>query len=118
MRSTPASAAASAVDARIVSTEVRIPSACSAAMTGRTRSASTSAGTRVAPGRVDSAPTSIMSAPSRTSSCAWAIASSAASQRPPSENESSVTLTMPITVVRPGAVRSATLTMASSLSGS
>ena len=54
----------------------------------------------------------MMSAPSRTSSWACAIASSAASQRPPSEKESSVTLTMPMTVVRPGAVSSATLTIA------
>ena len=65
--STPASAAAKAVAARIVSTEVRIPSACRCSMTGRTRSASTSAGTRTAPGRVDSAPTSMMSAPRATS---------------------------------------------------
>src|SRR5258708_6263827 len=52
-------------------------------------------------GRVDSAPISIMSAPSATMRRACAIAASGSRKRPPSENESGVTLRTPITIGRP-----------------
>ena len=61
------------------------------------------ASTRCAPGRVDSPPTSTMSAP-----CVGQLAGRArprrpgSSHRPPSENESGVTLTTPMTRQRPG----------------
>ena len=106
--STPAAAAARATEARIVSTEVRMPSSLSVLMTGTTRRFSTSASTRTAPGRVDSPPTSIMSAPCATSSRAWLMAASTSNHLPPSEKESSVTLTMPITSVRLAMLRSDT----------
>ena len=60
----PASTAASAVSARMVSMLTLTPAATSARTTGRTRACSSSTGTRSAPGRVDSPPTSTMSAPS------------------------------------------------------
>ena len=47
-------------------------------------------------GRVDSPPTSTMSAPSRTSMRACSTARSKANHSPPSENESGVTLRMPM----------------------
>src|SRR3989454_9762434 len=71
----------------------------SAFRTGSTRRHSSSAETGSAPGRVDSPPTSRISAPSsaRWTACATALAGSA--NRPPSEKESGVTLTMPLTAV-------------------
>ncbi len=60
---------------------------------------SASASTGCAPGRVDSAPISRMSAPAASRRRARASAS-AASAQPSPENESGVTLTMPITYVR------------------
>src|SRR5204863_368624 len=48
-------------------------------------------------GRVDSPPTSRIAAPSAARSLPWAIAAPGSSQRPPSEKESGVTLTMPMT---------------------
>ena len=69
----------------------------SARTTGTTRSSSAWVSTRGAPGRVDSPPTSMMSAPAWISARPRAIASSAATYLPPSENESGVTLTTPIT---------------------
>ena len=59
--------------------------------------------TRAAPGRVDSPPTSTRSAPSASSARPCATAASASSQRPPSEKESGVTLTTPITSGRSSA---------------
>src|SRR5690606_264839 len=72
-------------------------SRASRSTSGRTRRSSSAASTSAAPGRVDSPPTSRMSAPCSSSVIAWAKAASASSWAPPSENESGVTLTMPIT---------------------
>ena len=108
----PASMAASAVAAWMVSTETMAlpeapapsalpaPSARSARTTGRTREISVSMSTLWAPGRVDSPPTSMMSAPWAMSSRAWATAASGSAQRPPSEKESGVTLRTPMRSVR------------------
>ena len=57
-------------------------------------------GTGCAPGRVDSPPTSRRSAPSATSARPCSTAAPASSHRPPSENESGVTLTTPMTAGR------------------
>src|SRR5262249_47435569 len=53
--------------------------------------------TGVAPGRVDSPPMSTIAQPCAAMLLACATAASAARKRPPSENESCVTLRMPIT---------------------
>src|SRR5437868_6026547 len=74
--------------------------------TGTTRRSSSSAGTGAAPGRVDSPPTSRTSAPCSASSIPCATAASGSRKRPPSENESGVTLTIPMTAVRPPHTRS------------
>ena len=55
-----------------------------------------SAGTGSAPGRVDSPPTSMMSAPSATSRRPCAMAGRRRRTAPPSEKESGVTLTTPM----------------------
>ena len=60
----PASSAAAATAARVVSMLIGTPAAASSRMTGTTRAISVSASTRPAPGRVDSPPTSMRSAPS------------------------------------------------------
>ena len=52
---------------------------------------------RSAPGRVDSPPTSTRSAPSAASARPCATAAAGSNQSPPSENESGVTLTTPMT---------------------
>jgi hypothetical protein len=65
--------------------------------TGMTRRSSSSSGTGSAPGRVDSPPMSRMPAPSAANRSPCSIARPGSSQRPPSENESGVTLTIPIT---------------------
>src|SRR5215207_10530147 len=93
----PAATAASATAALRVSIDTATPSAASASTTGTTRRSSSSTGTGSARGRVDSPPTSIQSAPSSTDArpCAMAIAWSR--NWPPSENESGVTLTTPMT---------------------
>jgi hypothetical protein len=59
----PASRAADATAALVVSTDSVIPPDASARITGRTRERSVSASTLNAPGLVDSPPTSMMSAP-------------------------------------------------------
>jgi len=71
-----------------------------AATTGCVRAISCSTATGSAPGRVDSPPMSISSAPSamRWRACASAAANSTC--RPPSENESGVTFNIPITRAR------------------
>ena len=74
------------------------PSAASASMTGRIRACSSAAATGVAPGRVDSPPTSMISAPSATIRRAWSSACSGSANSPPSEKLSGVTLTMPIRI--------------------
>ena len=98
----PASTTALATEARIVSTETATPSATKALTTGRTRRNSSCSGVRSVPGRVDSPPTSMMSAPSTTRSRAWRMATSGSAHMPPSENELGVTLTTPMTRVRAG----------------
>src|ERR671914_550554 len=98
----PAVIAAAATSARMVSTLTHTPSAASASMTGIPRRRSSGSETRCAPGRVDSPPTSTMSAPAATSSRPCRIAASVSNQTPPSEKESGVTLTTPMTRQRPG----------------
>ncbi|MCW0466050.1 hypothetical protein NB705_003123 [Xanthomonas sacchari] len=71
--------------------------AASRSITGITRRSSSSTGTGVAPGRVDSPPMSSTSAPSPARRRPCATAASTLAWAPPSENESGVTLTMPIT---------------------
>ena len=78
------------------------PSATSCRMTGTTRRSSSSTGTRAAPGRVDSPPTSTMSAPSATNCEAVRDGRRASRNSPPSEKLSGVTLSTPKTRVRPG----------------
>src|SRR5882672_1425916 len=65
--------------------------------TGRIRRSSSSSETGSAPGRLDSPPISMMSAPSCASARACAIANFGSKKRPPSEKESGVTFTTPIT---------------------
>ncbi len=97
----PAASAASATAALRVSTLIgTVVSAARRATTGSTRSRSSASGTGVAPGRVDSPPTSSRSAPAATSASPCETAASGSRNRPPSENESGVTLTMPITAAR------------------
>src|SRR4051812_36293934 len=94
--SAPASSAVSATATFDVSIEIGFPSDPRPASTGATRASSSSAVTARAPGRVDSPPTSSRSVPSSISCRACAIARSGSRNKPPSENESGVTLTMPI----------------------
>src|SRR6478672_6091820 len=96
----PASTAARATEARIVSMDTTAPSAASAVTTGTTRRSSSSTDGRSAPGLVDSPPTSTMSAPAATTSRPCAMAASGSNHCPPSEKESGVTLTTPMTRVR------------------
>ena len=99
--SAPASIAFAATSAWRVSTERGTEvTAARRVRTGAILAHSASGETAEAPGRVDSPPTSIRSAPSRTSCSAWATAASGSRNRPPSENESGVTFTTPITRVR------------------
>ena len=65
--------------------------------TGNTRASSASSGTAGLPGRVDSPPMSRMSAPSSSSCSQWRSAAAVEAWAPPSEKESGVTFTMPIT---------------------
>ncbi len=95
--SAPASSAADAISARMVSMLTTAPAATRPRTTGSTRPDSSSALTRCAPGRVDSPPTSTMSAPSCTSDMPWVMAASGSRNAPPSEKESGVTLTTPMT---------------------
>jgi hypothetical protein len=72
----PAASAASATRERVVSMVTVRPAADSSRITGSTRRSSSAAATRLAPGRVDSPPTSMMSAPERASArpCWMALA--------------------------------------------
>src|SRR6516164_5809426 len=101
-RRAPASSAAWATSARIVSTLTGTFSWASPAITGITRRSSSAAGIRCAPGRVDSPPTSTMSAPCAASCRPRVIAASVPNHSPPSEKESGVTFTTPMTRQRPG----------------
>src|SRR5262245_15247785 len=101
MISAPASSAARAATFFVVSTEIGIRSRPrNAPITGITRSISSSALTGFDPGLVDSPPTSRMSAPSASISRARETAFSRSAYFPPSENESGVTLSTPITRTR------------------
>ena len=93
----PASSAAAATAAFDVSIDSRAPAPASPSSTGTTRRSSSASLTGSAPGRVDSPPMSRIAAPCATSARPWAIAASGSSHSPPSENESGVTLTTPMT---------------------
>ena len=104
----PASSASRAIEAFVVSIETATSMLeISAASTGARRARSSAASTGAKPGRVDSAPTSMMPAPPAKWRRASAIAASGARNRPPSENESGVTLTMPIRIGTPRGASSA-----------
>ena len=98
-RLAPTASAAAATFAFDVSIEICavVPADASASITGTTRCSSSCSETGSAPGRVDSPPMSRISAPSPASSRPCAIAASACRNAPPSENESGVTFTIPIT---------------------
>src|SRR5947207_5781658 len=96
----PTANASAATLARVVSMLTGSPAAASSRTTGRTRAISVGASIRSAPGRVDSPPTSTMSAPSARMATPCATAASRSAYRPPSENESGVTLRTPITTGR------------------
>src|SRR5579885_60903 len=94
----PASRAARATAGFMVSIEIgTLTWEASSSITGRTRRSSSASGTGSAPGRVDSPPTSRISAPRAASSSAWRTAAAASRNFPPSEKESGVTLTIPMT---------------------
>src|ERR1700722_17283423 len=99
----PACTAASATTSLVVSIDT-LTWPASASITGITRRSSSAVETGSAPGRVDSPPTSTMSAPSSTISCALMIARSLSNHLPPSENASGGTLMIPITNGRPSRV--------------
>ncbi len=99
----PASTAARATTGFCVSMERGIlvwPT--SSLMTGITLSNSTDSSTFSAPGREDSPPISRISAPSAARRNACSTARSTDANFPPSENESGVTFTTPITIVGRG----------------
>ena len=83
--------------ADIVSMETVSPARTSSVTTGPIRRSSSASSMRCAPGRVDSPPTSTMSAPCAASSRPCPMAASAPYHWPPSENESGVTFTTPMT---------------------
>src|SRR5258707_579622 len=99
---TPKSTARFAVPGFKVSTEIAKPSRRSS--TGRRRSHSSASAIRADPGRVDSAPTSIICAPSSAISRARTAAASGFRNRPPSEKESGVTFRMPMSWEKPQGV--------------
>lgn len=92
----PRRAQSSATSAWRVSTETTAPSATRPRTTGTMRSASSFGETGLCPGRVDSPPTSMMSAPSSSIWRPRATAASGSRFLPPSENESGVTLRIPM----------------------
>ena len=96
----PTASAACATSILRASIDTAAPAPASASITGKTRRFSASASTCAAPGRVDSPPTSTMSAPSSSIRRPRAIAFFGSRKSPPSENESGVTLTTPITIER------------------
>src|ERR1017187_8907239 len=94
----PAASAARATAGFIVSIEsATLVWAARRSKTGMTRRSSSASLTGVAPGRVDSPPMSKISAPCATNSSACATAASVLKNFPPSEKESGVTLTTPMT---------------------
>src|SRR6185436_12621758 len=100
--SAPASRAARATEALVVSTESGpAPRPRRPRMTGTTRRHSSAAPTAAEPpGRVDSPPTSTTSAPASKRARPWSTAAAASANRPPSEKESGVTFSTPMTQVR------------------
>ena len=94
----PAATAAFATAALRVSIEIGLDRFCDICLiTGTVRSISTSLAIRSAPGRVDSPPTSMISAPALTISRASLKALSLSANCPPSEKLSRVTFRMPMT---------------------
>src|ERR1700734_1930360 len=92
----PSRAALRATAALLVSMEIGASRSARASSAGTTRLSSSSSGTGTCPGLVDSPPTSTMAAPSATMARARATAAPRSEWRPPSENESGVTLRMPM----------------------
>jgi hypothetical protein len=93
----PASSAPSATAALVVSIEINAETfSRNFAITGTTRASSSFAETGMAPGRVDSPPTSIIPAPSAIIREPCSIAFSFVKNSPPSEKESGVTLSTPM----------------------
>src|SRR5205085_9671055 len=92
----PACNAARITAGRRVSTDTQRSEISSS--TGMTRCSSSSPDTGAAPGRVDSPPMSMVSAPSAASRRACAIAWSRSRNLPPSEKESGVMFTTPMTM--------------------
>src|SRR5882672_101763 len=90
----PASSAAFITAGRRVSTEMGRSRNFS--RTGRMRCSSSASDTGAAPGRVDSPPMSMRSAPSSASLRAWWTAACGSRKRPPSEKESGVMFTTPM----------------------
>ena len=103
--SAPASSTAAITSGRLVSTDTGTPSVTACWTTGSTRRSSSARSGVAEPGRVDSPPMSRMSTPSATRVSQWRRAASVSAWRPPSENESGVTLTMPITCGRERSMR-------------
>ncbi len=102
----PSAATSRITRGELVSTEMTISTrAAIASTTGATRSSSCCSSTAVAPGRVDSPPTSTISAPCLRIAHALRSTRSrsgllAQKRRPPSEKESGVILRMPMTAGR------------------
>src|SRR5579863_1431143 len=94
--SAPKAIARRATSALVVSMEIGTPPS-RRSRTGTTRRSSSSVETPSEPGRVDSPPTSTIAAPSSIMRRAAAAAMSASRCTPPSENESGVTFTTPMT---------------------
>src|SRR5215469_2689558 len=101
MKPARAAEAARMTSGLLVSTEMTaVVVARSRSMTGSTRCSSSSRLTGCAPGRVDSPPTSMSAAPSAAMRSPVSTAASTDAKRPPSEKESGVTLSTPITTGR------------------
>ena len=98
MRDAPEWIAASATSGLQVSTEIGMGNrGTSRSRTGSIRLNSSAGAIGFDPGRVDSPPMSIISAPSSKIAHARSTARSGSLKRPPSENESGVTLSIPMT---------------------
>ena len=95
----PSLSAAAATDARVVSMDNMAPAGINVLTAPVMRASSSASDTRLAPGRVDSAPMSMMAAPAAIMSRPCWAALAGSSHRPPSEDESSVMLSTPITMV-------------------
>src|SRR5450759_2524487 len=93
----PTASAASATAARVVSMLTTAPAPASARTTGSTRRRSSVSSTRAAPGRVDSPPTSTMSAPAASIARPWRTPGAVSWYVSPPENERGVTWSTPTT---------------------